>query len=88
MQLALPPTRICRLEMVVLTHVLHMATRALDHSAFFNLSSCGGPYIKSIKALSIIYIYIYKIYYTKNKIQYNIYIYVYIHIYIYIYIYI
>ena len=53
MQLALPPNRIFRLEMGVLTHVLHMATRALDRSAFFNLSSVGGPNIKSMKALSV-----------------------------------
>ena len=53
MQLAIPPNRLFRQEMGVLTHVLHMATGALDCSAFFNLQSVGGPLFRSTKALSV-----------------------------------
>ena len=53
MQLAILPNRLSRQEMGVLTHVLHMATGALDCSAFFNLQSVGGPFLRSIKALSL-----------------------------------
>jgi hypothetical protein len=53
MQLAIPPSKLFRREATALTHVLHLATGALDVNAFFNLSVLGGPKIKSLKAMSV-----------------------------------
>ena len=38
-----------QIEITGLQKVFHLATNALSHSAFFNLSAAGGPVVKSIR---------------------------------------